>query len=104
LGREKVVFVDFRRGRKPPPTGFGGGPRFLFGLFLSVLLLEVLGAAIVWPSSIGSAFFGPTAIAVAVALALGVDRLVARARFARLRGRGRGSDGHGEGSAGRTLH
>lgn len=72
-----------------------------FGLFLAVLLLEVLGVAVVWPSAIGSSFFGPTAIAVAVAMALAADRLVS---WARRPGPRDETDERGGGHAGRTLH
>lgn len=103
MAREKVIFVDFRKGRRPPPKGFGGGPRFVFGLFLAVLLAELAGAAAaLGRSAIASPFFAPAAVAVAVAAAVGVDKLVARVRLARL---GRRPPAHfGGDHEGHTLH
>jgi hypothetical protein len=84
LGNGKVVHIDFRKGRKPSSGGFGGGPRLLFTVFLCVLILELLIAAVLYPSAISSAFFGPTVIAVAVACTLGLRRLIARMQVASL--------------------
>lgn len=79
----KVVYVDFRK-RKPTRSGFGGGPRFVLGVFALVLVAELLAVAVWHPASIGSSFFGPTVIAVAVLVTVGVRRAVARYRVGRL--------------------
>ncbi|RMG97233.1 MAG: hypothetical protein D6708_01660 [Candidatus Dadabacteria bacterium] len=96
----KVVYVDFRR-RTPPRSGFGGGPRFVFGVFVLVLVAELLAVAVWHPASIGSSFFGPTVIAVAVLVTVGVRRAVARYRVGRLY---RQSLGRDESRSDRTLH
>lgn len=108
MAKEKVVYVDFRKGRRPTSGGFGGGPRMLFLVFLAVLILELLVAAAIYPSAITSFFFGPTVIALAVACTLGARRIVARYQVGRMYRRTMG--GHGrfdrddDDHTGRTLH
>ena len=106
MPKGKVVYVDFGKGSRPVSSAFGGGPRLALAVFLSVLALEILGAALLWPSSIASSFFGPTTIAVAVACAVGASRLAARVRAARHReaARPRRPDPEGDEARGRTLH
>ncbi|WP_025321355.1 hypothetical protein [Deferrisoma camini] len=99
----KVVYVDFRK-RGQPRSGFGGGPRFVFAVFLVVLLLELLVVAAWHPASIGSAFFGPTVIAVAVVVTVGVRRLTARYQVRRLYRSTLGRAAPRRGSSDRTLH
>lgn len=107
MAERKVVYVDFRKRGKVADGGFGGGPRRLFAVFLCLLIAEILAAAALYPSAIGSFFFGPTVIAVAVAGTLGVRRLVARYQVARLHrslgGRPGGPDPD-QRDRGRTLH
>jgi hypothetical protein len=90
LAKPNVVYVDFRKSRRPTSGGFGGGPRLLFAVFLMVLGFLILAAAFAYPSSIGSFFFGPTVIAVAVACTLGARRFIARIQVARLHRRAQG--------------
>jgi hypothetical protein len=107
LGKGKVVHIDFRKGRKPSSGGFGGGPRLLFAVFLAVLTIELLAVAVLYPSIIGSYFFGPTVIAVAVACTLGLRRVIARVQVARVYQRTHGGKGpvqSDDDSTGRTLH
>lgn len=108
MGKGKVVYVDFGRGRKPTSGGFGGGPRVLFAVFLGVLILELLGAAVLYPSAIGSFFFGPTVIAVAVLCTLGARRIIARVQVSLLHHRtfatGVDHDRDDDDHTGRTLH
>jgi hypothetical protein len=107
LGKGNIVHVNFRKGRKPSSGGFGGGPRLLFGLFLIVLVIELLAAAVLFPSAIGRIFFGPTVIAVAVACTLGLRRVIARiqvARLYRMTREGKGPSENDDGHTGRTLH
>jgi hypothetical protein len=105
--KKKVVYVDFRKRRKPSTGGFGGTSRQLFAVFLAVLAAELLVAAGVYPRWIASGFFAPTVIAVAVATTLGAQRLAARHQISRLHrhaveknGTFSGEDDRG----GRTLH
>ena len=105
--KEKVIFVDFRKRRKPSLSGFEGGSKMPTGLFLGFLAVEVLGAAAFLPSAIGSAFFAPTVIALAVALTMGIGRLRSgfqSARFKRRRGLESMREDRGPGHTGRTLH
>ena len=83
MAKGKVVYVDFRKGRRPTTGGFGGGPRLVSAVFLGVLLAELLAVAMLRPAVISSGFFGPTVIAVAVLVTLGVRRAVARFQVAR---------------------
>ncbi|GAB4269178.1 MAG: hypothetical protein Kow0092_23140 [Deferrisomatales bacterium] len=105
----KVVYVNFRKGKKPTGGGFGGGPRELWAVLLAVLVAELLAVAAFYPSAIGSFFFGPTVIAVAVACTLGARRVIARIQVARLHrktfgaGKRRPPD-RDDGHTGRTLH
>ncbi len=103
---KNVVFVDFRKGRKSTLRGAGVGSKFAMGLFLVLLALELLGAAVLIPSAIGSAFFGPTAIAIAVVGALGARRAVSRLELARTRRRfaKQRTDGRDDGQPRHTLH
>lgn len=107
MGKEKVVYVDFRGRKRPTFGGFGGSPRLLFAVFLSVLIFELLGAAYLYPSAIGSFFFGPTVIAVAVICTLAARRAIARIQVSQLHrrtvGRRAPSD-RDDGHTGRTLH
>lgn len=102
----KVIRVDFRRGRRPSAGGFGGGPRLLFAVFLGVLVVELLLVAAFYPQAIGSFFFGPTVIALAVACTLWARRGIARMQVSHLhrhtvgRREGSGDDDH----RGHTLH
>lgn len=103
---KNVVFVDFRKGRGPSLRGVSGESRLALVVFLALLTAEVLGAAVFFPSAIGSGFFGPTVLALAVAGAMGARRAVDSARVARSRRRLRESGGtpvSGD-RAGRTLH
>jgi len=107
VGREKVIRVDFRKGRKPSTAGFGGGPRLLFAVFLGILFAQLTLVAAFYPKAIGSFFFGPTVIAVAVLVTLGARRLIARAQVARLYRRTAGSPSpsdRDDDHRGRTLH
>jgi hypothetical protein len=99
VGSRKVVFVDF--GKRRRGSRRAGGTALLFWLFLSLVGSEILLAAVLLPSSIGSSFFGPTVVVVAVALALGCGRLLGRERVP-TRGPVRESDHPGD--AGPTLH
>ncbi len=106
MAEDKVVYVNFSKGRKPTAGGFGGGPRLLFGVFAAVLVVELLAAAVFYPRAITSGFFAPTVIAVAVAATLGARRLIARAQVAHLhRQASRNRDFHDhDDSTSRTLH
>ncbi len=106
MAKNKVVFVDFRQGKKPTSGGFGGGPKLLLTIFLAVLVLELLLVAAFYPSAIGRSFFGPTVIAVAVACTLGARRVIARLQVAALHRRtlGDGSSDEDDDHTGRTLH
>ena len=107
MAKPNVVYVDFRRSRKPTSGGFGGGPQLLFVVFLLVLGLLILAAAVAYPSAIGSFFFGPTVIAVAVACTLGARKLIARIQVTRLHRRtqgGRRPSSWDDDHRGRTLH
>lgn len=106
MAKNKVVFVDFRRGKRPTSGGFGGSPKLLLTIFVSVLVVELLLVAALYPSAIGRSFFGPTVIAVAVACTLGARRLIARLQVAALHRRtvGEGSFHEDDDHTGRTLH
>ncbi|MDF1555144.1 MAG: hypothetical protein P1P84_18890 [Deferrisomatales bacterium] len=82
--KKKVVYVDFRKRRKPGVGGFGGSPRQLSVVFLATLTGELALAAVLYPRWIASGFFAPTVIAVAVAATLGVRRLITRQQIAYL--------------------
>jgi hypothetical protein len=84
VGRNKVVYVDFGKGNRTATGGFGGGPRFLFGVFVAILVIELFVVAVWYASAISSAFFGPTVIMVAVLGTLAARRLIARAQVAYL--------------------
>lgn len=107
MGGNKVIRVDFRKGRSPSGGGFGGGPRLLFAVFLGVLTAELLVVAVLYPGVIASFFFGPTVIAVAVACTLWARRAIARAQVSRLHrqtvARRKDPDG-GDDHRGHTLH
>lgn len=106
MNANKVIRVDFRRGRRRAAGGFGGGPRLLFGVFLGVLVCELLVVAAFHPQAIDSFFFGPTVIALAVACTLWARRAIARWQVAHLhrhtvgRRERSGDDDH----RGHTLH
>jgi membrane protein implicated in regulation of membrane protease activity len=105
--RGNIVFVDFRRRRKPSLGGGRAGSRLTVGVFLGLLAAEILGAAAFLPSSIGSAFFGPMVIALAVAGTMGLSRIASNVQAARLRRRLGGLRGPADPDpdrAGRTLH
>lgn len=102
-----VVFVNFRGRRKPSFGGPRSGSGRTVGVFLALLGVEIFGAAVLLPSSIGSAFFGPTVIALAVAGTMGLSRMTAGLREARIRRRflePEGPAGGDSGRTGRTLH
>ncbi|MDW7709437.1 MAG: hypothetical protein SCH98_03100 [Deferrisomatales bacterium] len=107
VGGDKVIRVDFRRGRGRAPGGFGGGPRLLLGVFLGVLTVELLLVSALFPETIASFFFGPTVIAVAVIATLWTRRVIARAQVSRLHRRtvrrARDVDGPDD-HRGHTLH
>lgn len=100
----KVIRVDFRRGRRPPAGGFGGGPRLLFAAFLAVLVAELLFVAAFYPQAIGSFFFGPTVIALAVVCTLWARRGIARWQVAHLHRHTVGRRDHSDDHRGHTLH
>ena len=105
--KKKVVYVDFRKRRKPSVSGFGGTPRQLFVVFLAVLAVELIVAAALYPRWIASGFFAPTVIAVAVAATLGIQRLAARQQIAHLHKRAASHDNtskRDDDRDGRTLH
>jgi len=107
VGREKVIRVDFRKGRKPSTAGFGGGPRLLFGVFLGILGVQLVSIAAFYPKAIGSFFFGPTVIALAVLGTLGARRVIAGVQVARLHRRtlgGSNPSDRDDDHRGRTLH
>lgn len=104
---KRVVYVDFRKRRKPSAGGFGGTPRQVFGVFLALLTGELVVAAVLYPRWIASGFFAPTVIAVAVIATVGIQRWVARRQIAGLHKRATtptvGQRG-GEDRDGHTLH
>ncbi|MBI5440473.1 MAG: hypothetical protein HY900_04595 [Deltaproteobacteria bacterium] len=104
---KNVVFVDFRKGRGAALRGPGSGSRLAVLIFAAFLGAELLCSAVLFPSVIASAFFGPTAIALAVAVALGSRRALDSYSTARARGKVRGrsrAPESGDGHTGRTLH
>ena len=107
VSEKKVVYVDFRKRRKPSTGGFGGTPRQLFGVFLALLAGELLVAAALYPRWIASGFFAPTVIAVAVIATVGLQRLAARRQIAGLHKRATAQDRSPRGEDdrdGHTLH
>jgi len=104
---DKVIRVDFGRGRRPSAGGFGGGPRLVLAVFVGVLVVELLAAAALYPRAIASFFFGPTVIAVAVICTIWARRVIARVQVSRLHRRATASQdppGGGDDRQGRTLH
>jgi len=104
---KRVVYVDFRKRRKPSAGGFGGTPRQLFGVFLALLTGELVVAAALYPRWIASGFFAPTVIAVAVIATVGIQRWVARRQIAGLHKRATAQTGGRRGEEdrdGHTLH
>ncbi|MBE0616980.1 MAG: hypothetical protein IH608_03490 [Proteobacteria bacterium] len=107
MDRDKVIRVDFRKGRRPLAGAFGGGRRFTLVVFAGVLVAELLAVAALYPSAIASFFFGPTVIAVAVVCTVGARRALARMQVSRLHRRTVARQGvlGGDGDhQGRTLH
>lgn len=83
---DKIIFVNFATRRKDDTLSFGGGPKFMTGVFFSVLAGLVVLIALLWPELLLSYFYGPTLILIAVLAAVAARKILIKiqvARFAR---------------------
>lgn len=78
-GTDKVIQIDFRKGKRSTPRiAFLAGPRLVAAVMIFVLVALIVLAAVLEPSWISMPFFGLTVVLVAVMAALATRWLALR--------------------------